>query len=334
MHNFVFQNKTLYIWKMMTDYDVSRHSTVNRRYRHDLTIGYHCQNLPPTFLHQIPNKDLQHVSDPTNCELKELFQESVCVLCFVCQHNLESIQHHFKHIIDKTLSRRLLLCTTDSGISGQNANVELLETENVELGQGLNANLLRKIHSVLEGSKLYDDSGSPVEVKRTLSERSELLPTYASRCEPPSSPRSYHEGINDHLYEPLIHSETVKTLEPQLNIATGRFVEATTLKPNKNGIQILDTLCLPKGNINWAASWQNQQNDCAPSEDSGQHGHPPSLISLHCAHKENLGPWAHSYPLSAHRRLWSDWADAQADLSLRWAHMSLCLFCHKVDQFA
>ena len=31
-------------------------------------------------------------------------------------------------------------------------------------------------------------------------------------------------------------------------------------------------------------------------------------------------PWALSYPLSAQRRLWSDWANAQADLSLRWAH--------------
>ena len=30
----------------------------------------------------------------------------------------------------------------------------------------------------------------------------------------------------------------------------------------------------------WAASWQNQQNDCAPSEDSDQHGHPPSLIRV------------------------------------------------------
>ena len=27
-----------------------------------------------------------------------------------------------------------------------------------------------------------------------------------------------------------------------------------------------------------------------------------------------------SYPLSAQRSLWSDWADAQADQSLRWAH--------------
>ena len=30
--------------------------------------------------------------------------------------------------------------------------------------------------------------------------------------------------------------------------------------------------------------------------------------------------WFLSYPLSAQWRLWSDWADAQADLSLRWAH--------------
>ena len=27
-----------------------------------------------------------------------------------------------------------------------------------------------------------------------------------------------------------------------------------------------------------------------------------------------------SYPLSAQRRPWSEWADAEADLSLRWAH--------------
>ena len=30
--------------------------------------------------------------------------------------------------------------------------------------------------------------------------------------------------------------------------------------------------------------------------------------------------WVFSYQLSAQLRLWSDWADAQADLSLRWAH--------------
>ena len=33
--------------------------------------------------------------------------------------------------------------------------------------------------------------------------------------------------------------------------------------------------------------------------------------------------WVLRYPLSAQRRLWSDWADAQADLSLRWTHVIL-----------
>ena len=42
--------------------------------------------------------------------------------------------------------------------------------------------------------------------------------------------------------------------------------------------------------------------------------------------------WVLSYPLSAQRRLWSDWADAQADLRLRWAHKPLCWFCHEATQ--
>ena len=29
---------------------------------------------------------------------------------------------------------------------------------------------------------------------------------------------------------------------------------------------------------------------------------------------------------------WLDWADAQADLSVRWAHMPFCWFCHEVAQ--
>ena len=44
--------------------------------------------------------------------------------------------------------------------------------------------------------------------------------------------------------------------------------------------------------------------------------------------------WDLSYQLSAQRRLWSDWADAQADLSLCWAHMPLCWFCHEAAQLS
>ena len=38
-----------------------------------------------------------------------------------------------------------------------------------------------------------------------------------------------------------------------------------------------------------------------------------------------------NYPLSAQQRLWSDWVDAQADLSLPWAQ-SFCWFYHEATQ--
>ena len=56
----------------------------------------------------------------------------------------------------------------------------------------------------------------------------------------------------------------------------------------------------------------------APSEDSDQPGHPPSLISLRCPHDESLGP-----ELPTER---TDWADAQAYLSLRRVHIHLVGF--------
>ena len=47
----------------------------------------------------------------------------------------------------------------------------------------------------------------------------------------------------------------------------------------------------------WAATWQNQQNECAPSEDSDQPGHPPSLIRVFAVRMKK--PWVLSYSLSA-----------------------------------
>ena len=46
--------------------------------------------------------------------------------------------------------------------------------------------------------------------------------------------------------------------------------------------------------------------------------------SLHCPPEDRIL----SYSLSAQRRLWSDWASAQADLSLPWAQMPIRWFCH------
>ena len=63
---------------------------------------------------------------------------------------------------------------------------------------------------------------------------------------------------------------------------------------------------------------KHQQSDRAPSEDSDQPGHPPSLNWVLAVSMKKA--WVLSYPWRAQQRLWSDWADAQADLSLRWAH--------------
>ena len=65
---------------------------------------------------------------------------------------------------------------------------------------------------------------------------------------------------------------------------------------------------------------------CAASEDSDQSVPMPSLISVLAVRMKK--PWVLSYLLSAQRRVWSDWADAQTDMCLGWAHMSFCVFCH------
>ena len=55
----------------------------------------------------------------------------------------------------------------------------------------------------------------------------------------------------------------------------------------------------------WAATWQNQQSDCAPSEDSDQPGHLPSLIRVFaCTQWVAKGPgWSESL-LGAHPFCW------------------------------
>ena len=45
----------------------------------------------------------------------------------------------------------------------------------------------------------------------------------------------------------------------------------------------------------WAASWQNQQNDCAPNKDSDQLGHPPSLIRVFAVRMKKVLRWADSH---------------------------------------
>ena len=76
--------------------------------------------------------------------------------------------------------------------------------------------------------------------------------------------------------------------------------------------------------VSFSMKWFEPPHDktnkmaCAPNEASNQPGHLPSLIWIFAVHMKKH--WTFSYLLSAQQRLWSDWADAQADLSLRWVH--------------
>ena len=77
---------------------------------------------------------------------------------------------------------------------------------------------------------------------------------------------------------------------------------------------------------NWATAQQNQQNDNVnPAKNHFSLGICPvwSEPSL-CDQWVVVGPVF----LHAESEDWSDWADAQADLSLCWAHKSFCWFCH------
>ena len=65
-------------------------------------------------------------------------------------------------------------------------------------------------------------------------------------------------------------------------------------------------------------TWQTKQNECAPCKDSGQPGPPPCQINDFSVRTKK--DWIHSHPLRAQQRLWSAWADAQADLSLCSTH--------------
>ena len=80
--------------------------------------------------------------------------------------------------------------------------------------------------------------------------------------------------------------------------------------------------------VKWAASWQNQQNVRLSNIRISLGIRPVWSESSLCAQ------WVAKDPsfLHADSELWSDWVDAQADLSLCWAHMPFFWFCYKAAQ--
>ena len=70
----------------------------------------------------------------------------------------------------------------------------------------------------------------------------------------------------------------------------------------------------------YAVTWQNQQNDVRPAKAQISLSiHPVRLVFTLRSVSSYKGPMF----LDTDNEDWSDWADAQADLSLRRAHRSL-----------
>ena len=65
----------------------------------------------------------------------------------------------------------------------------------------------------------------------------------------------------------------------------------------------------------------------AHSKDKDQPGHPPSLIRVFAV--RSIGSEGPKLSSVGQWRLWSDWVDAQADLSLSLGAQSFCWFCHE-----
>ena len=87
----------------------------------------------------------------------------------------------------------------------------------------------------------------------------------------------------------------------------------------------------PAVKINELQHDKTNKMTCVPSKNSDQPEHPPSLIRVFpvCMKKVRV------LQLATHKvqsKDWSDWADVQADLSLRWVHRSFCWFCHAAAQ--
>ena len=111
------------------------------------------------------------------------------------------------------------------------------------------------------------------------------------------------------------HCISDRRFEQEINVSF-KYRDCLLLKivicKYKDALNDLQKLSLPE-----PPHYKTNKVACVPSEDSDQPGHLPSLIRVFAVRMKKSQVL--SYPLSAQRRLWSDWADAQADLSLCWA---------------
>ena len=76
----------------------------------------------------------------------------------------------------------------------------------------------------------------------------------------------------------------------------------------------------------WSASWQNQQSECMPSEDSDRPGHPPSLIRVFAVRIGSLATIKHTVKTLIRLGRCSGWSESSLGAQPH------CLFCHEAAQ--
>ena len=109
----------------------------------------------------------------------------------------------------------------------------------------------------------------------------------------PSDPARRRRSVDDNDEMQTLYTKLTITDEGEsviIALETYRFElrndRVTSYRSNNVVTSILSPNKIAQLNVRhfsvtvWAATWQNQQNECAPSEDSDQPGHPPSLIRV------------------------------------------------------
>ena len=119
----------------------------------------------------------------------------------------------------------------------------------------------------------------------------------------------------------------VETVGQYLYLSITKNCVMFTVKKNQKKKLTFETIAVTI--LQWATSRQNQQNNCASSEDSDQPGQPPSLIKVFAVRMKKT--WVLSYPMSAQRRLirlggCPGWSESSLGAQ------SFCWFCHEAAQ--
>ena len=162
------------------------------------------------------------------------------------------------------------------------------------------------IHSLFE---LFDMVASLIHC-RFYFHHSWLQKKKTNRNDPEFSERQvFANNVNLHcLHSICIFWTHYSVKQPHNNYSNFSDVQPHNNYSNFSDVQTLWIFTVRlKTPICLCVSVKNQQNDCVPSEDSDQTGHPPSLIRVFAVRMQKA--WVLSYPLRADS---ADWADAQA----------------------